>query len=116
MRRFAAAALALLLAGCGPYRLIRPDEIPVPNYEARAVVVPEKCDTLIQRAAVQGMGGFTEAESRELGFCQQQQLIRAQEEEAAARRLEAHAETANFALRLTAYSITALVALLTWVF
>ena len=116
MRRTLLLALVMLLAGCGPYRLIRPDEVTVPNYEPREVLVPEKCDTLIRRAAVQGMAGFTEGETRELAFCQQQQVIRAQEEEAVARKLEAHAEAANLALRFTVVAVGALVAVLTWVF
>lgn len=106
----------LLLAGCGPYRMMRPDEITIPNYEPRPVVVPATCDSLISRAANVGMARFSDNETREVDFCQQQQLIRSQEEEAASRKIEAHAEAANFALRLTVVTVGALVAVLAWLF
>lgn len=109
-------ALLLVFAACGPYRLIRPDEIQIPNYEPRPVAVPATCDSLISRAAAVGMTRFSENEVREVTFCQQQQLIRAQEEEAASRKIEAHAEAASFALRLTVVTVGALIAILTWLF
>ena len=96
--------------------MMRPDEITVPNYEPRPVLVPATCDSLVNRAANVGMARFTDNEAREVTFCQQQHLIRAQEEEAASRKIEAHAEAANFALRLTVVTLGALVAILAWVF
>lgn len=117
-RPLALLLLPLLLAssGCFGYRLVRPEEVEIPSYEPRPVVIPVECDPLIQRAATQGIGGFTDTDARLLQFCQTQQLIRAQEEEAASRKLEAHAETANFVLRATVVVIGAAVAVLSWVF
>ena len=118
MRSYTVALVALLvvLAGCGPYRLMRPDEINIPDYAPRPVLVPATCDTLITRAATVGMARFSDNEAREVDFCQQQHLMRAQEEEAASKKIEAHAEAANFALRLTVVTVGALVAILAWVF
>lgn len=96
--------------------MMRPDEITIPNYEPRPVVVPATCDSLVNRAANVGMSRFSDNESRELDFCQQQHLIRAQEEEAASRKIEAHAEAANFALRLTVVTLGAIIGILAWVF
>jgi hypothetical protein len=110
MRRFAVPA-ALLLAACQPPRAVQ-----VPSYEPRAIVVPAECDALVQRAAALDAARLTEAEFRTVTFCQHQQLIRAQEEEAAARRLEAHARTAGLALQAVTVVVGATVALLTWVF
>lgn len=108
--------VVLLLNACGGYRLVRPEEVEWPTYEARAVPIPERCTELIRRAAEQGMETLREVESREVQFCQQQQLVRAQEEEAAAARLEAHAAAANFALRVTVFAIGGVVAILAWAF
>lgn len=108
--------LLLIVSGCGPYRMMRPDEITVPNYEPRPVVVPATCDSLVTRAANVGMARFSDNETREVTFCQQQHLIRAQEEEAASRKIEAHAEAANFALRLTVVTLGAIIGLLAWLF
>jgi hypothetical protein len=118
MRFLTVALVALLLglAGCGPYRMMRPDEITVPDYAPRPVLVPATCDSLVTRAANVGMARFTDNEAREVTFCQQQHLIRAQEEEAASKKIEAHAEAANFALRLTVVTIGAAVAVLAWLF
>ena len=110
------ALTPLTLSGCFGYRLVRPNEVEIPSYEPRPVVVPSECETLIQRAASDGVASFEEWQGRMLGFCQSQQLIRAQEEEAAARKLEAHAEVANFALRATVVAVGALVAVLSWAF
>jgi hypothetical protein len=104
------------LNGCFGYRLIRPEEIEIPSYEPREVLVPAECEALIRRAATEGAARLTEAEARTVTFCQHQQIIRAQEEEAAARRLEAHTATAGFALQVTSVIIGATIALLTWVF
>lgn len=104
------------LSGCFGYRVIRPEEIEIPSYEPRPVLVPEQCEALIQRTAERGMTGVSDAEGRMALFCQQQQIIRAQEEETALRRLEAHAETANFGLRVATVVIGATIAVLTWVF
>ena len=109
-------ALVLLLSGCGPYRMMRPDEITVPDYAPRVVLVPATCDSLVTRAANVGMSRFSDNEAREVAFCQQQQVIRAQEEEAASAKIEAHAEAANFALRLTVVTLGAIIGLLAWLF
>lgn len=111
-----ALALSLPAGGCFGYRLIRPEEIEVPSYEPRLVQIPERCDTLITRAATTGMETMEPGEARMVGFCQTQQLVRAQEEEAVARKLEAHAETATFALRLTTVLVGATIAVLAWAF
>jgi len=105
-----------LFSACGHYRMVRMDDIQIPDYEPRPVAVPLTCDSLITRAADLGMVGFDESEARELNFCQQQQLIRAQEEEAASRKLEAHATAAHFALQLTVVAVGALIGLLAWIF
>jgi hypothetical protein len=119
-RRLRTVALGLLisvgLGACGNYRLVRPDDFQMPSYEPREVVIPAACDALIQRAATDGLTRFNDAEARTLNFCQQQHIIRAQEEEAAARRLEAHAEAASLALRATTVVLGAIFAVLTWVF
>jgi hypothetical protein len=115
-RALTTLVILLVLAGCGPYRMMRPDEITIPNYEPRPVVVPATCDSLVNRAANVGMARFTDNETREVSFCQQQQLVRAQEEEAASRKIEAHAEAANFALRLTVVTLGAIIGILAWVF
>ena len=91
-------------------------DVEIPSYEPRLVLVPATCEALIQRAATQGMTGFTEAEAREVLFCQQQMIIRTQEEEAAAKRLESHAQAARFALQTATFLITGLVAVLAFVF
>lgn len=109
-------ALLASSSGCFGYRLVRPEEIEVPSYEPRPVAIPATCDVLIERAATEGMRGLQEAEARMVAFCQQQQLIRAQEEETAARKLEAHTEVASFALRATVVAVGALAAVLAWVF
>jgi len=111
IRRPAVAAAAVLLSACQTPRAVQ-----VPSYEPRAVAVPAECDTLVQRAAASGAAQLTEAEFRTLSFCQHQQLIRAQEEEAAARRLEAHARTAGLALQVVTVVVGATIAILTWVF
>lgn len=113
---FSLVSLMLVASACGPYRLMRPDEITIPDYSPRPVLVPATCDTLITRAANVGMARFTDNEAREVDFCQQQQLIRSQEEEAASRKIEAHAEAANFALRLTVVTVGAIIGIIAWLF
>lgn len=117
-RTVAAASIPLLLAssGCAGYRLVRPSDIQVPDYEPRPVSIPVTCDSLVERAASGWLGQMPETEQRQVTFCQQQQIRRAQEEEAAARRLEAHAQVANLALRVTVVTIGAIVAVLAWAF
>jgi hypothetical protein len=110
-------ALLLPLNGCFGYRLIRPDEVRTPSYEPRPVAVPAECEPLVARAAAPGgAAGLTEAEARTVEFCQHQQLLRAQEEEAASRKLEAHAQAASFALQVTGVVVGATVAILAWLF
>lgn len=116
LRSLLLVVLLLAQAGCFGYRLVRPEEIDLPSYEPREVPIPAECDALIRRAGTSDPGRLTEAEGRALSFCQNQQLIRAQEEEAAARRLEAHAQAANFALQVTTVVVGALIAVLAWVF
>ena len=115
-RAFLGLLVLPMFGGCFGYRFIRPEEIEVPSYEPRPVVVPEVCTTLIDRAAQRGMGALTEQEGRMALFCQQQQIIRAQEEETALRRIEAHAEAASFALRVVTLALGATFAVLTWIF
>jgi len=100
----------LLLGAC-----YAPEAIQVPSYEPRAVAIPAECEGLVQRAAAPG-ATITEADSRMLSFCQHQQLIRAQEEEAAARKLDAHARTAGVVLQAATLVLGATIAVLTWVF
>jgi hypothetical protein len=105
-----------LLGGCASAEVIRAGTIEIPSYEPRPVAVPARCEILIQRTVDTGAGSLSEGEARDLEFCQKQQMVRAQEEEAAARRLDAHASAATFVLRLVAYTVGALIAILTWVF
>lgn len=118
VRSWRSAACALTVAvtstGCFGYRLMRPEEIEVPSYEAREVIVPEQCDALVRRAAISGVQGMRQDEIDMIGFCQNQQILRSQEEEAVARKLEAHAEAASFALRLTTLVVGGLIAVLAW--
>lgn len=116
LRSLVVLALLPALSGCFGYRLIRPSEIPVPSYEPREVVVPPECDRLVRQAATRGVDQLTEPEARAVSFCQHQQLLRAQEEEAAARKLEAHAATGGLALQVTTVVVGAAVAVLTWIF
>jgi hypothetical protein len=108
--------LCLAFAGCSQYRLASLDDVEIPTYEPRQVLVPANCEALITRAATEGMSLFTETEAREALFCQQQQLIRAQEEEAAAKLLESHAEAARFVLQTVTVVITGTIAVLAWLF
>ncbi len=116
LRSLLVLCLLFPLSGCFGYRLIRPEEMQVPSYEPREVPVPAECDALIQRAATQGVGTLTEAETRTVAFCQNQQIRRAQEEEAAARKLEAHAATAGFALNVVTVVVGATIAVVSWLF
>lgn len=118
MLRKASALLLLTLSisACSQYRLASLQNVEIPNYEPRVVLVPTSCDALITRAANEGMARFSEAEAREVIFCQQQQIIRTQEEEAAAKRLEAHAAAARFALQTATVVFTGIVATLAWIF
>lgn len=111
-----ALLLIVTTTGCFGYRLVRPDEIEVPSYEPREVLIPERCDVLIGRAGTAGTENMSPEQVAMVSFCQNQQLIRAQEEEAVARKLEAHAEAASFALRLTTVVVGSLVAVIAWVF
>jgi hypothetical protein len=118
MLRYVSVLLLLTMSfsACSQYRLAIPQNVEIPNYEPRLVLVPENCQVLIERAATSGMALFSEAEAREVLFCQQQQIIRTQEEEAAAKRLEAHAEAARFVLQMATFVITGTVAFLAWLF
>jgi hypothetical protein len=117
MRRIAALlSLLVCLTGCSQYRLASLQDVQIPNYEARIVLIPATCDTLITRAATAGMSRLTDVEGREVLFCQQQMIIRAQEEEAASKRLEAHAAAARFALQTAGFILGAAIAVLAWLF
>jgi hypothetical protein len=107
---------ALLAGGCTQYRLALLEDVEFPTYEPREVAVPVTCDALIARAVAEGMREFSEADAREVLFCQQQMIIRSQEEEAAAKLLEAHAAAARFALQSITFAVTGLVAVLAWIF
>ena len=97
-------------------RLASLEDVQIPNYEPRPVLIPATCEPLIQRAATQGMQTLSETERAEALFCQQQMLIRAQEEEAASELLEAHSEAARFVLQAATVAFTAVIAILAWVF
>jgi hypothetical protein len=118
MLRYLSLLLVLTLGftACSQYRLASLQDVEIPNYEPRVVPLPATCEPLILRAAEEGMALFTETEAREVMFCQQQQIIRTQEEEAAAKRLEAHAAAARFALQTVTFVVTGLVAIAAWVF
>jgi hypothetical protein len=116
LRPLGVLILALTLGACMGYRLVHLDEIEVPTYEPRVVPIPAECDALIERAVTRGVATLSEVEGRTVQFCQQQQMIRAQEEEAAARRLEAHAAAARFGLQLATVIIGALIVVAGWVF
>jgi hypothetical protein len=116
-RRIGILLLALTtVGGCSQYRLASLDDVELPSYEPRPVIMPASCDSLIARVAAVGMQRVTEVESREALFCQQQQIIRAQEEEAASKRLEAHAEAARFVFTVATTVITGLIATLAFIF
>lgn len=100
----------LLLGAC-----YAPQAVQVPSYEPRAVAIPAECDALVQRAATAGPA-LSDADFRMVSFCQHQQLLRAQEEEAASRKLEAHARTAGVVLQAATLVLGATIAVLTWVF
>ncbi len=115
--RTATVLLALLaVTGCSQYTLASLDQVELPSYEPRPVPLPASCDSVIARVASLGMERVTEIESREALFCQQQMILRAQEEEAASKRLEAHAEAGRFALQMVTFVITGLVATLAFIF
>lgn len=116
LRLLVLLAMLLPTGGCLGYRLIRPDEVPVPSYEPRPVAIPAECEALLQRAARDGLGRLSETEARTVSFCQGQQLLRAQEEESASRKLEAHASAASLALNVTTVVVGALIAVLAWAF
>lgn len=116
LRLLVLLALLLPTGGCLGYRLIRPEEVPVPSYEPRPVAIPAECDALLQRAARDGVARLSDAEARTVSFCQGQQLLRAQEEEAASRKLEAHASAAGLALQVATVVAGVLVAVLAWAF
>ncbi len=109
-RSLAIPAALLLLGGCYA------PSVSMPSYEPRAVAIPAECDTLAQRAAASGAAQLSEPDFRMLTFCQHQQLIRAQEEEAAARKLDAHARTAGLALQAATLVLGATIAVISWVF
>jgi hypothetical protein len=111
-----AVATLPLLGGCFGYRLIPPSEIAVPSYEPREVLIPAECERIVREAATRGVDQLSESEARGAGFCQMQQIRRAQEEEAAARKLESHVAAGRFLLQVTTVLIGATIAVLTWVF
>ena len=106
--------LSLLSSGCFGYRLMRPEEIELPRYTPREVPMPAECEGMIARVAERGMAGMSENDSRMVLFCQQQMMIRAEEEELVERRIEAHARAADFALHAATVVLTATIAVVGW--
>ena len=106
--------LVLTLSGCGGYSLVNIGEMEMPSYEPREVLVPAECAGLIERAATEGVAALSEPESRTLAFCQQQQVIRSLEAEAAARKLESHAAAARFVLQFTTVVVGGLIVAIGW--
>jgi len=115
-RPLLALLLALALSSCMGYRLVPLDELEMPSYEPREVLVPAECPVLIERAATQGLASLTESESRTVSFCQQQLVQRSLEVEAAARKLESHTAAARFALQLTTVVVGGLIVVIGWLF
>jgi hypothetical protein len=109
IRRSLATAILTGLAACGAVG-------PMPSYEPRPVAVPAECEAAIQRAVSAGPSSLSDAEARTVEFCQHQQLVRAAEEEAASRKLDAHARTATLALQVTTLVVGATIAVLAWAF
>jgi hypothetical protein len=103
-------ALAASLAACSSAN------VNLPSYEPRAVAVPAECEALVQRAAGGGLATMSEAEARMVAFCQHQQLLRVAEEDAASRKIEAHARVASFGLQVATVVLAATVAVLAWAF
>ena len=60
----------------------------LPAYQPRDIPVPAGCAQLERRAVEQGLDSLSEREFQELEFCQQQQMLRAQEEQAAYARMQ----------------------------
>lgn len=108
--------LSLLASGCFGYRLMRPEEIELPTYTPRVVPIPAECEGLIVQAAERGFAGMSESNARMVLFCQQQMLLRGQEEEVAEKRIEAHARAADFALHAVTTVLTATIAVVAWLF
>lgn len=102
--------LASTLAACSSA------SVKVPSYEPRAVAMPAECEALVQRATGGDMATMTDAEARTVAFCQHQQLLRVAEEEAASRKLEAHARVASLGLQVATVVLAATVAALAWAF
>ena len=113
MQRAARAILPLALATLAACSSA---SVSMPSYEPRAVAVPPECDALVQRAAAGALATMTDAEARTVAFCQHQQLLRAQEEEAASRKIEAHARVASFGLQVATVVLATTVAVIAWVF
>ena len=117
LRRTGALLLVTLtFSGCAQYRLASLEDVEIPNYEPRPVLIPSTCEPLIERAATLGMSALSETERAETLFCQQQMLLRAQEEEAASELLEAHSAAARFVLQAATVAVTAVIAILALVF
>ena len=116
VRTLLALSLALMLTGCMGYRMVPLDELELPSYEAREVLIPAECPALIERAATNGVATLTDVESRTVAFCQQQMVLRTLEEEAAFRKLESHAAAGRFALQLTTVVVGGLIVFLGWIF
>ena len=106
--------LLLLTSGCFGYRLMRPEEIELPTYTPRVVAIPAQCEGMIARVAERGMVGMSDSDSKMVLFCQQQMMIRADEEELVERRIEAHARAADFALHAATVVLTATIAVVGW--
>ncbi len=82
-----------------------------PRYQPREVLVPDTCEPLLRRVGEQGTDALDERELRHLAFCQQQRLLRAEEEQAAYVRYQVRNAQSTYVLSLV-YSALALVVLL----
>lgn len=83
-----------------------------PAYQPRNVPVPADCDTLFQRAAEQGTAAFSESAMRQLNYCQDQFLLRAEEEQAAYARYQAAIQRSGLLSSAIYAGLTLLVLLL----
>lgn len=96
--RIVASVLLLLfpLTACGP------------RYLPRHVPVPSTCEPLLEQATAEGVDSLDEAQLRQLEFCQQQQLLRAEEEQAAFARYEAGRRESGIWFTLVSLVLTAI--------
>jgi hypothetical protein len=65
-----------------PLAVLIPLSACAPQYQPRQVPIPADCDVLLRNATEEGVRSLSEAELKQLQFCQQQHLLRAEEEQA----------------------------------